>query len=90
MAAAPNASPVKPRHVLCFLGRPRGLKRLAEAALEAINDFAAGFSVDHAYSGERADKRMSRSFAVSWDRVEPNAWTRSNITAACSMCSGRR
>jgi hypothetical protein len=75
MSGATIASPVKPRHVLCFLGRERSLKRLAEAAQQAVDDFAAGFSVDHTYSGERPDGRMSRSFGVSWDRVEPNAWT---------------
>ena len=81
MAAATTASPVKPRHVLCFLGRARSLKRLSEAALEAVNDFAAGFSVDRAYSREKPDARMSRSFGVSWDRVEPNAWTPADAAA---------
>jgi hypothetical protein len=75
------ASPVKPRHVLCFLGRERSLKRLSETALEAINDFATGFSVDYTYSRERPDRRMSRSFGVSWDRVEPNAWTPADAEA---------
>jgi hypothetical protein len=81
MSAATIASPVKPRHVLCFLGRERSLKRLSESALEAINDFAAGFSIDQTYSREKPDGRMSRSFGVSWDRVEPNAWTRADEEA---------
>jgi hypothetical protein len=75
MSAATIASPVKPRHVLCFLGRERSLKRLSEAAQDAINDFATGFAVDRTYSRESPDGRMRRSFGVSWDRVEPNAWT---------------
>jgi hypothetical protein len=75
MSAATTAPPAKPRHVLCLLGRKGNRKRLAEAARQAIDDFAAGFSVDHTYSREGPDGRMSRSFGVSWDRVEPNAWT---------------
>ena len=66
---------VKPRHVLCFLGREHGLAGLADAASTAINRFGAGFVVDRTYSQDEPDARMSRSFFVCWDRVEPGAWT---------------
>ncbi|PDT16629.1 hypothetical protein CO670_11745 [Rhizobium sp. J15] len=70
-----EASSVKPRHVFCFLGRDSDLSRLSEAASQAIGDFAAGFSVDEEYSQGEPDDRMSRSFDVCWDRVEPDAWS---------------
>lgn len=70
-----EASSVKPRHVLCFLGRDSDLSRLSEAASQAIGDFAGGFSVDEDYSQGEPDERMSRSFDVCWDRVEPDAWS---------------
>jgi len=69
-----EASSVTPRQVLCFLGRDRDLSRLSEAAAQAIRDFATGFSVDEDYSQAEPDDRMSRSFDVCWDRVEPDAW----------------
>ncbi|PDS76250.1 hypothetical protein [Rhizobium sp. L43] len=69
-----EASSVTPRHVLCFLGRDRDLSHLSEAASQAIRDFATGFSLDEEYSQAEPDDRMSRSFDVCWDRVEPDAW----------------
>lgn len=73
-APATPQSSVMPRHVLCFLGRAQDLTRLSEAARNAIGIFAKGFSVDTDYSQDEADDRMERSFAVCWDRVQPNAW----------------
>jgi hypothetical protein len=73
--AQAEASSVTPRHVLCFLGKDRDLSHLSEAASQAIADFAAGFSVDDSYSQAEPDDRMSQSFAVCWDRVEPDAWS---------------
>ncbi|AOO84210.1 hypothetical protein [Bosea vaviloviae] len=72
---------VMPRHVLCFLGRAHDLARLSEAARNAIGTIAKGFSVDMDYSQDEADDRMERSFAVCWDRVQPNAWTVSDERA---------
>lgn len=72
--AQAEASSVTPRHVLCFLGKERDLSALSEAASKAIGDFAAGFSIDEDYSQAEPDDRMSRSFDVCWDRVEPDAW----------------
>ncbi|MHC2569935.1 hypothetical protein [Rhizobium leguminosarum] len=69
-----QAEAVTPRHVLCFLGKDRDLSQLCEAASQAIADFAGGFSVDENYSRAEPDDRMSQSFAVCWDRVEPDAW----------------
>ncbi|ULJ81968.1 hypothetical protein MF410_31690 (plasmid) [Rhizobium sp. C104] len=69
-----EASSVTPRHVLCFLGRDPDLSRLSDAASQAIRDFATGFSIDEDYSQAEPDDRMSRSFDVCWDRVEPDAW----------------
>ncbi|MBB4196189.1 hypothetical protein GGE45_004139 [Rhizobium aethiopicum] len=76
-----EASSVTPRHVLCFLGRDRDLSRLSEAAAQATRDFATGFSVDEDYSQAEPDDRMSRSFDVCWDRVEPNAWNETDEKA---------
>lgn len=79
-----RASPksrVKPRQVLCFLGGKHGLAALSDAASIAINDFATAFSIDHSYSQDEADERMSRSFDVSWDRVHPGAWLESDEEA---------
>lgn len=73
-AAQAESSSVTPRHVLCFLGKERDLSALSEAASKAIGDFAAGFSIDEDYSQAEPDDRMSRSFDVCWDRVEPDAW----------------
>ncbi|WP_410492169.1 hypothetical protein [Bosea sp. 685] len=78
--ATPQPS-VMPRHVLCFLGRTHDLARLSEAARNAIGTVAKGFSVDTDYSQDEADDRMERSFAVCWDRVQPNAWTDSDERA---------
>ncbi|MCC8968270.1 hypothetical protein H8A95_39745 [Bradyrhizobium sp. Pear76] len=75
------ASTVKPRHVLCLLGGEGELPRLQDAASRAIEQFAAGFSVDTTYSQGKADPNMSRSFGVCWDRVAPNAWTDADETA---------
>ncbi|KPH06565.1 hypothetical protein CO657_27640 (plasmid) [Rhizobium acidisoli] len=69
-----EASSVTPRHVLCFLGKDRDLGHLSDAASQAIRDFASGFSIDEDYSQAEPDDRMSRSFDVCWDRVEPEAW----------------
>ncbi|MBB2753950.1 UNVERIFIED_ORG: hypothetical protein GGI57_004682 [Rhizobium aethiopicum] len=74
LQAEAEASSVTPRHVLCFLGRDRDLSHLSEAASQAIADFATGFSIDDDYSQAEPDDRMSRSFDVCWDRVEPDAW----------------
>lgn len=75
------AEPVRPQHVLCFLGKDRSLSRLSDAAAGAIGDFATGFSVDETYSQAEPDDRMVKSFDVCWDRVEPNAWTKADEAA---------
>ncbi|OWV91888.1 hypothetical protein ATY75_01545 [Rhizobium sp. N122] len=81
MQTEAEASSVTPRHVLCFLGRDSDLSHLSEAALQAITDFAAGFSIDEDYSQAEPDDRMSRSFDVCWDRVEPDAWDQADEKA---------
>jgi len=68
-------SSVTPRHVLCFLGGAHALEPLSDAAEKAVRDFATGFNVDHTYSQDKPDERMERSFGVSWDRVQPSAWS---------------
>lgn len=73
---APAASSlVKPRHVVCVLGKSSDQKLLLDAVATAIGDFAAGFSVDETYSQSEPDERMDRSFSVSYDRVESQAWS---------------
>ncbi|ARM92576.1 hypothetical protein RHEC894_PE00553 (plasmid) [Rhizobium sp. CIAT894] len=76
-----EAASVTPRHVLCFLGSDRDLSRLSQAAAQAIRDFATGFSIDEEYSQAEPDDRMSRSFDVCWDRVEPDAWNEADEEA---------
>lgn len=73
--AKATASTVRPRHVLCLLGGEGGLARLKDAATHAIEQIAAGFSIDTTYSQDKPDPNMSRSFGVCWDRVAPNAWS---------------
>jgi hypothetical protein len=80
VSATPQTS-VRPRHILCFLGRARDLARLSEAARNVIGTGPKGFSIDTDYSQDEADDRMERSFAVCWDRVQPNAWTASDERA---------
>lgn len=80
-AAWSGESPVQPRHVLCFLGAERELRRLRDATNAAIAEFATGFGVDDAYSTAAPDERMSRSFEICRDRVEPDAWTRADAEA---------
>jgi hypothetical protein len=84
VASKAQRSSVKPRHVLCFLGGAHELARLSDAASAAIDVFAAGFSVDHIYSQDGPDQRMSRSFEVSWDRVQPSAWSKSDEGAVAN------
>src|SRR5439155_175885 len=79
-----NPSSVKPRHVLCFLGGQGDLSRLSDAASLGISQFATGFSVDKTYSRDKPDSRMVPSFGVSWDRVEPGAWTRDDEDAVAN------
>jgi len=83
-ASKARRSAVKPRHVLCFLGGAHGLAPLSEAASTAIRDFATGFGIDHTYSQDKPDPRMSRSFGVSWDRVQPNARSTSDEEAVAN------
>jgi hypothetical protein len=83
VSEAPKSS-VQPRHVLCFLGGEHGLAQLSDAASIAIDRFATGFSIDHTYSQDAADERMRRSFEVCWDRVEPNAWSKSDEEAVAN------
>ena len=75
--------------MLCFLGGEPDWAPLAEAANAAIGKFAAGFHVDTRYSQGGPDKRMARSFAVSWDRVAPGAWTRADEDAVADELARR-
>ncbi|OAF11153.1 hypothetical protein [Bradyrhizobium neotropicale] len=68
-----QASSIKPRHVLCFLGRDEGLLHPPKAAAKTIADF--GFEIDRTHSQGKPDPHMERSFGVCWDRVIPNAWS---------------
>jgi len=80
-ARSPRRATIKPRHVLCFLGRDRDLRPLSDAASRTIHDFAPGFRVDDDYSKAKPDDRMSPSFQVCWDRVAPHAWTAADEVA---------
>lgn len=61
----PVASLVKPRHVICFLGRWKSLS----AVEDVVAEFGRGFSVDLAYSQAKPDPRMESAFSASADRV---------------------
>jgi hypothetical protein len=75
-------SSVKPRHVLCFLGKDESLLHPPKAAAKAIADF--NFEIDRIYSQARPDPHMERSFGVCWDRVFPNAWSAADEAAVAN------
>lgn len=64
---------VKPRHVLCFLGKDESLLHPPKDVVKTIEDF--GFEIDRTYSQAKPDPHMPRSFSVCWDRVFPLAWS---------------
>lgn len=68
-----QSSPVKPRHVLCFLGADSNLLRFAKAAEPIVQNF--GFQIDRTYSQGGHDPKMQRSFDICRDRVSPDAWS---------------
>ncbi|WP_407113564.1 hypothetical protein [Bradyrhizobium sp. LMG 9283] len=72
-------SSVKPRHVLCFLGKNESLLHPPKAVAKTIADF--NFEIDRSYSQAKPDPRMERSFGVCWDRVFPKAWSKSDEAA---------
>ena len=80
--ATMQPSPVKPRHMLCFLGRDDKLLQLPKAMAKTIADF--NFEIDRTYSQAKPDPRMERSFGVCWDRVFPKAWSASDEAAVAS------
>ncbi|WP_092192805.1 hypothetical protein [Bradyrhizobium sp. cf659] len=75
-------SSVKPRHVLCFLGKDESLLNPPEAAARTIADF--GFEIDRTYSQAKPDPHMERSFGVCWDRVFPKAWSATDEAAVAN------
>ena len=72
-------SQVKPRHVLCFLGKDESLLRPPKAVANTIADF--NFEIDRTYSQAKPDPHMERSFGVCWDRVFPKAWSAADEAA---------
>jgi hypothetical protein len=72
-------SSVKPRHVLCFLGKDEGLLHPPKAVAKTIADF--NFEIDRTYSQAKPDPHMERSFGVCWDRVFPKAWSEADEAA---------
>jgi len=74
-----QTSSVKPRHVLCFLGKDDSLLHPPDAVAKTIADF--GFEIDRTYSQARPDPHMERSFGVCWDRVFPLAWSAADEAA---------
>jgi hypothetical protein len=77
-----QSSSVKPRHVLCFLGKDESLLHPRQAAAKTIADF--GFEIDRTYSQAKPDPHMERSFGVCWDRVFPNAWSPADEAAVAN------
>lgn len=75
-------SSVKPRHVLCFLGKDGSLLQPPKTVAKTIADF--GFEIDRTYSQAKPDPRMERSFGVCWDRVVPKAWSASDEAAVAN------
>lgn len=78
-------SSVKPRHVLCFLGKDDSLLHPPTEVKRTIADF--GFEIDHIYSQAKPDPHMERSFGVCWDRVFPNAWSATDEAAVANHTS---
>lgn len=78
-ATSMQPSSVKPRHVLCFLGKNESLLQPPKAVAKTIADF--GFEIDRTYSQAKPDPRMERSFGVCWDRAFPKAWSTSDEAA---------
>ena len=76
------SSAVKPRHVLCFLGKDESLLHPPKAVANTITDF--GFEIDRTYSQAQPDPHMARSFGVCWDRVFPNAWSAADEAAVAN------
>lgn len=82
-------SSVKPRHVLCFLGKDDSLLQPPKAVARTIADF--NFEIDRTYSQAKPDPHMERSFGVCWDRFFPmhglpptkQPWPTTN---RCSTC----
>ncbi|MFK4524775.1 hypothetical protein ABIF90_002756 [Bradyrhizobium japonicum] len=75
-------SSVKPRHVLCFLGKDESLLHPPKAVAKTIADF--NFEIDRTYSQAKPDPHMERSFGVCWDRVFPKAWSAADEAAVAS------
>ncbi|MET3154555.1 hypothetical protein ABIE85_000130 [Bradyrhizobium diazoefficiens] len=75
-------SSVKPRHVLCFLGKDDSLLQPPKAVARTIADF--NFEIDRTYSQAKPDPHMERSFGVCWDRVFPNAWSAADEAAVAN------
>ncbi|QOZ76003.1 hypothetical protein XH83_11430 [Bradyrhizobium sp. CCBAU 53351] len=80
--ASMQPSSVKPRHVLCFLGKNENLLQPPKAVAKTIADF--GFEIDRTHSQARPDANMTRSFGVCWDRVFPKAWSASDEAAVAN------
>ncbi|MBR0824231.1 hypothetical protein JQ596_01690 [Bradyrhizobium manausense] len=72
-------SSVRPRHVLCFLGKNDALLHPPKAVEKTIADF--GFEIDRTYSQGKPDPHMAQSFGVCWDRVFPKAWSATDEAA---------
>ncbi|WP_298240031.1 hypothetical protein [uncultured Bradyrhizobium sp.] len=77
--ASMQPSSVKPRHVLCFLGKNECLLQPPKTVAKTIADF--GFEIDRTYSQAKPDATMARSFGVCWDRVFPKAWSAADEAA---------
>jgi hypothetical protein len=77
-----QSSSVKPRHVLCFLGKDESLLHPPKPVGKTIADF--GFEIDRTYSQAKADPHMERSFGVCWDRVFPNTWSATDEAAVAN------
>lgn len=75
-------SSVKPRHVLCFLGKDDSLLQPPKAVARTIADF--NFEIDRTYSQAKPDPHLERSFGVCWDRVFPNAWSAADEAAVAN------
>ncbi len=60
---------VRPRHVVCVLGKWKSLDEVEKVVTSVGGD---GFALDEEYSIEAPDPRMKRAFEASRDRVRPS------------------
>jgi hypothetical protein len=66
--AAKAPEPIKPRHIMCFLGNWKSI----EEVNIVVKALGKGFELDREFSIMKNDDRMKKAFEASADRVSPS------------------